>query len=197
MSSWSIYALKCPLGGEVRYIGATKSIERRYGQHCRVSENLGSTRRSNWLYGLIKQGLKPSIEVLESNLVCYNAAERRWIEHYRALGYELVNGNAGGFDLSHTHKSPKSNKSRGTRTRFAIHLQELNRFAIKCARSGDIDKALKHAENYLHIVAIIKNLKKRGLYDHFIGLYERRHGTNTQETTFDLLCDNQTIAKTP
>ncbi len=100
-----IYALCCPLSGEIRYVGKTISDPgHRLSQHLNHPKN---DHKGNWLAKLQKDGLRPSIEVLDtienSNDEDWQEVERFWIAYLRFLGCRLTNlenGGVGGKRLS-------------------------------------------------------------------------------------------------
>lgn len=59
-----IYLLKCPLSGEVKYVGKTANPERRYKQHVKKLDKQMTPKRK-WLEMLFAKNLKPIIEVIE------------------------------------------------------------------------------------------------------------------------------------
>jgi hypothetical protein len=57
-----IYSLKHPITNEVRYIGKTKNIKRRYYEHINTK---GNSYKSNWIKSLLNEGIKPIIDIIE------------------------------------------------------------------------------------------------------------------------------------
>jgi hypothetical protein len=96
-----VYALLDPRTADLRYIGVTKNPDRRLGQHSRLSNNRGRTKRANWLRSLLKSGLLPEMIILESGVSDWDEAERFWVSCWRTAGANLVNGNDGGKTLDH------------------------------------------------------------------------------------------------
>ena len=54
----TIYGLRCPIDGMIKYIGKTKKPKLRYMQHLR-NETTGSVLKRKWISILKEQGLKP------------------------------------------------------------------------------------------------------------------------------------------
>lgn len=92
---WSVYVLRCPDSGEVRYVGVSKAPEKRLARHM-TEARAGRTKRHNWVRSLDKANKHPVLEVIETDVEDWKSAERRWVSHYRSAGCNLVNGNDGG-----------------------------------------------------------------------------------------------------
>jgi len=94
-----IYKLLHPLTKEVRYVGKTTNTNRRLSSH--ISEaKLNKSKRYvlNWINSLLKQDLKPLLEIIE---VCdkniWQKREQYWIKYYRDLNSNLCNICDGGL----------------------------------------------------------------------------------------------------
>lgn len=96
-----IYTLSHPITNEVRYVGKTINIKRRYKQH--LYDKRGS-HKSNWVQSLRKQNLKPVITILEE---CDNWQEREiyWISQFGNLTNFLAGGGV-------EYKQPTSDETR-------------------------------------------------------------------------------------
>jgi group I intron endonuclease len=103
-----IYCLIDPRTNLVRYIGKTVNMRTRYSHHCSVYKNSQvSNLRANWLKGLLKEGLKPIMEVIEE--IDDNRTdfwEQHYISLYRSWGFPLTNMTSGG-EMSFGH-SPET-----------------------------------------------------------------------------------------
>ena len=55
----TIYGLLCLDSHICRYVGYSANVDKRYKQHCRHSENTGTTKRQTWIRGLLNEGKKP------------------------------------------------------------------------------------------------------------------------------------------
>lgn len=98
MKKGFIYGLRCPLSGEIKYIGQTiKSINRRLTEHkCDKRHN---PYKINWINKLDKLGIldKLKIELLEEcEKSLLNDREKFWIEKFKQEGNKLVNLTDGG-----------------------------------------------------------------------------------------------------
>ena len=91
-----IYGLKDPRDFQIKYIGKTIDINRRYKEHIQTHRNRKS-KKNSWVISLIKNGMQPIFEILEE---CEetNWVEREvyWIQYYKDLGFDLKNMTLGG-----------------------------------------------------------------------------------------------------
>jgi hypothetical protein len=91
-----IYALLDPDTDEVHYIGKTEYLDRRFGAHMQANP-AKSKKRAEWIRGLINEGKKPKLLVLEVRpFDDWVEAERDWIAYYRSLNAPLKNVHKGG-----------------------------------------------------------------------------------------------------
>lgn len=94
MKTAFIYGLRCPLTGQIRYVGKCENPKIRFPAHLRSEE---SCHRGNWLRLLKAKGLQPVFEVLAKVPDdSWEFWERSYIRLYRCLGFDLVNGTEGG-----------------------------------------------------------------------------------------------------
>ena len=93
----TIYTLEDPTTKVVRYIGKTEeSLSKRLTKHVYDSKRKIS-HRNNWISSLVKQGLRPTITLLEEvTSERWQLEEKYWIAQFRAWGFDLVNGTDGG-----------------------------------------------------------------------------------------------------
>lgn len=107
----SIYVLKHPVSGEIRYVGKTvKKLSDRLKIHIWAAAKGNKTHRCNWLRQLAKDGLVPVIEEIERLDIDANWQEREsfWITHYRGAGFSLTNATSGGEGMhgaTHTQEA--------------------------------------------------------------------------------------------
>jgi len=90
-----IYALKCPITDEIRYVGKTTNLNRRYNAHIKRC-NQNKYHSANWIRSLIENNLKPILITLEiCNDKNWDEKEKFWIKYYKAL-FDLTNFFEGG-----------------------------------------------------------------------------------------------------
>ena len=77
-----IYSLKHPITNEVRYIGKTINVKRRYKQHLYDKRN---SHKANWVRSLRNEGLKPIMEVIEICTDNWQEREIFWISQFNNL----------------------------------------------------------------------------------------------------------------
>lgn len=93
-----IYSLIDPFTNEIRYVGKTKNLEKRFRHHINNSKKR-NYHSANWIKSLLIKNRKPKIEILEE---CtkdnWEEREKYWISYYRKT-YDLTNildgGNGG------------------------------------------------------------------------------------------------------
>lgn len=92
-----IYKLIDPITKEIRYIGQTDNLKRRFNDHLSSSTNINSasynTHKSCWIRKLINNGYEPIMEIVDSceTLEQSNLLEKMYIEDFVEQGYRLTN----------------------------------------------------------------------------------------------------------
>lgn len=87
-----VYALTKPGTRDVRYVGCTTNLKRRYAEHLR--DITGQDAKAEWMRGLRERGLKPGLIILEMvNIEAGAQIEAMWISMFRhdSTGTKLVN----------------------------------------------------------------------------------------------------------
>lgn len=108
---WWIYVLEDPRTGEVRYVGKTCNPHSRLRYHCKASSLQSNSHRSNWIRGLLADGVRPAFRVIDAGMgTGHGLAERAWIREYRRRGARLVNSTDGGEGVSGFRRRPESNE---------------------------------------------------------------------------------------
>ncbi len=103
-----IYSIKDPRDYQIKYIGKTIDIKRRFKEHLQPSYLKANTYKNNWIKKILVEGLQPIFEVVEE---CFEdeweERERFWISYYRDLGFNLTNmcsGGEGGHGAARSEK---------------------------------------------------------------------------------------------
>lgn len=120
-----IYALRCPVTNEVRYIGASTNPVRRYYSH--LSDGVNARKRA-WLRALKTMGRRPELIILDR---CKWAEHRRvedgWTHYFIAQGNDIVNGIYSGY--SRLALRERGSRPGYEREYFADELARLSRQA--------------------------------------------------------------------
>lgn len=97
-----IYTLTDPFTNQVRYIGKTINLQRRYYQHCNkkiLQKN--KTYKNNWILNILNKNSKPIIDIIDDTSEDnWEQLEKYWIEQFRQWGFNLTNLAEGGQGCS-------------------------------------------------------------------------------------------------
>lgn len=137
-----IYALLHPVSKELKYIGKTVNIKKRFKYHC--YENY-ETRTGRWLKSI--RPLKPEMLIIDECFENWQENEIFWIAYFKFLGVELTNHTLGGegnygFKMSEETRLKMSNSLKGKK-----HTDEA-KAKMSITRKGRIGpmKGKKHSE---------------------------------------------------
>ena len=115
-----IYVLKNPENGEIRYVGQTNNLKRRYNTHIlrclKEKDSEYDTYKSRWLRSILSKNMKPIIEVIETceNLEQSNIREKYWIDKLSQDGKKLTNSQTNDVtEFSDLTKEKMSNAKKG------------------------------------------------------------------------------------
>lgn len=101
MKTTNIYVLIDPRTDEVRYVGKTTNIKKRYNKHINESKNSTKSHKKAWINGLLKQDLLPKIEIIDIVLIDeWQFWEKYWISQMKMWGFNLANHTNGGDGVS-------------------------------------------------------------------------------------------------
>lgn len=97
METVFIYGLFDPRNYRLKYIGQAVSPKNRLARHILHARKGVRSYKDNWIRGLLKHGLEPSLEILEECIKdnC-NDIEKVWIKDCKAIGIKLTNMTKGG-----------------------------------------------------------------------------------------------------
>jgi predicted GIY-YIG superfamily endonuclease len=96
---------------EIRYIGISSDVIRRYNDHCKCYKYKLHTKKNAWILNVLNNGGDIEIGLLEvcESLEIANNREKFFIEKYKKLGHRLTNSTIGGtvgtFGYKHTPQS--------------------------------------------------------------------------------------------
>jgi len=92
-----IYGLIDPRTSECRYVGKADNPHTRWTRHLQPGRLRVTSIKNSWLNGVLADGLKPELIILEQiPLNGWQAAEQWWIAYLQGLGARLTNGTSGG-----------------------------------------------------------------------------------------------------
>lgn len=127
-----IYALLDPVTKEIRYIGCSKHIHKRWINHCKIQTciKFKSTYLHKWLRSL---AAKPLYIVIEetSNI---QEREKYWISFYKNEGAKLVNTTDGGEGVCGYKFSDEQKKMISEKTKKAMKNPLIH---AKCVEGGN------------------------------------------------------------
>lgn len=93
-----IYTLTDPRTNEIKYVGKTNDIKKRYRNHIQESiKGLKKTHKHCWIRSLLNINIKPIIDILEE----YDGNDWEWLEIMwigiiKSWGFNLTNIGDGG-----------------------------------------------------------------------------------------------------
>lgn len=118
MKGYAVYSLCEPGTGEVRYVGYSKDVRRRFRSHCKQA---GDDHKSRWVQKLRREGLLPHlvIKCFVQDSTEAKRVEIALIAAYRSRAFPLTNGTAGGDGLSNPSAAVREKLSKVARKRSA------------------------------------------------------------------------------
>lgn len=126
-----IYKLTDPITHEIRYIGQTDNIKRRYNDHISSSINKNSssynTYKCCWIRKVINNNLFPIIEIIEEcdTLEISNIREKYYINKLTMDGYKLTNSYVSDVtEFSIETKKKMSNSRKGKTLEEIVGLEK-------------------------------------------------------------------------
>jgi len=126
-----IYSLKDPITLEIRYVGQTNNIERRFRDHISSSindrNNKYNTHKSRWIRKLINNGYEPIIEVIDQCVTVdeSNSLERFYINKFTNEGLQLTNSYSTDVtDFSLDTRKKMSSAKRGKKLEEIVGLEK-------------------------------------------------------------------------
>jgi hypothetical protein len=108
MEKYYIYKLTDPLTDQVRYIGKTNNIAKRFSSHL---NDKSKSHKASWITSLKNKGLLPTVEILEEfdcEQQCY-LKEVEYIQQYDNLTNHQLGGIGGCSESTRGCNNPNSN----------------------------------------------------------------------------------------
>jgi hypothetical protein len=107
--------LSDPRNNQIRYVGkSNKPISRLLGHLNDI--NNSNTYKNNWIKSLLKQNLKPILEIIdEVDIFDWIFWEKYWISQFKAWGFKLTNLTEGGDGFKGQHSELTKQKMSKTR----------------------------------------------------------------------------------
>ena len=84
-----IYGLYCPIAKEIKYVGCSSNICRRYESH--LSNHEANKYKKKWIEELKVMGLKPVLLTLQIISDSFFEFEEKWIKFAIREGHDLTN----------------------------------------------------------------------------------------------------------
>jgi len=147
-----IYVLIDPDTEQIRYIGQTNNIKKRYLYHIYEAlhpeySSSPNTHKNRWIRKLNSKNKKPIIKIIEATDYEHrNEKELYWIDHYKNLNYKLTN-TINGSTETQNYKREKGLKVEKTQLFLKIKKNLLNSLRRFCCMAYNIklDKIDKNA----------------------------------------------------
>jgi len=120
-----IYTLSDPNTNQVRYIGKTNNLERRYKRHtCKFTLVNENTFKSKWILSLLDDEKLPILEVIDECVdKIIDNLESYWISQFKCWGFDLTNMTDGGDGF----KGNSKYQIRSEYSKFLIKMNNRNR----------------------------------------------------------------------
>lgn len=132
-----IYTLSHPESGEIRYVGKTTNLKRRFYQHSniKVCKKLTNKHLGNWLLSILNKQLVPIMDIIEECENDWVISEQYWIEQFKVWGFNILNVTKGGEGFGHKHteesKKKMSLSQKGVSRNFSKEVIEQKRLHFK------------------------------------------------------------------
>jgi len=164
-----IYTLSHPITNEVRYVGKTINIKRRYKQH--LYDKRGS-HKASWVKSLKNEGLKPIMNIVEiCTLDNWEIQEKYWIRQFDKLTNLKSGGNDGYQRITTEETKEKIRQANLGKTLSKEHKKKISDNAIKRPISidGVIYESISDATRILkfHYTTIYRRVHNGDFLNYF------------------------------
>lgn len=147
-----IYALRCPIANDIRYIGKTKNPNTRLAAHIKKAQLMQTDHHcARWIRQLLALGLAPTLEIVQTVQAGedWREVEAHCIAEYRDAGNQLTNMTAGGDGFHDVHPDVLKKRGKATSAYLRLHkaehtarMQEISRRPeVQAAKSASLRKA--------------------------------------------------------
>lgn len=152
-----IYVLRDPRTDEIRYVGKTGNLRKRFPRHLREAKKGTKWHVSNWIRLLVSLELKPVMQVIEEcTKEGWTERETYWIAYGRQVDWRLTNHTDGGEGISgwnHTEEtrfklseSQKGNKHTDERRRNESEAQKGNKNSLGYKHTDEHNRKIGEAK---------------------------------------------------
>lgn len=167
-----IYILRHPETFEIKYVGKTNNIKRRFAQHKskKCLEKTGSKKLASWILKLLSSNMFPVMEIIEECTDNWAERERYWISYY--ANSNLCNLSEGGEGVGHNNSTKSKIKNTLTgRKRSAAEKEAISKAMIgkKRGKYSNTDGHKKRYEDPEERKKCGIKLRKR------VGQYDLKH----------------------
>lgn len=155
--------------GNIRYIGKTKDIKRRFREHIKNYDN-SESYKNNWIKSLVKKGDYPVISILDE--VEYEDSsffEMYWISQLECWGFKLTNLTIGG-EGTIGYKFSDEQKQKMRKPKSKEHIENLRKTLTGRKLNDDwknnIREGCKNSEKMLEVNRRIGKEKEIEVYQY-------------------------------
>ena len=165
-----IYILRHPETFEVKYVGKTNNIKRRFAQHKskKCLEKTGSKKLASWILKLLSNNLFPIMEIIEECDDNWAEREKYWISYYSNTT-TLCNLSEGGEGVGHNDSTKSKIKNALVGRKRSDEEKEAISKAMTDKKRGKYTNTEGHKKRYENPEerkkCSIKLRKKVGQYD--------------------------------
>lgn len=134
-----VYALRDPQTDQVRYVGKSDNVERRFSGHINEAKRGRTDHKNRWIASLLKNGMRPSVVILEVCGENWREREVWWIDKLKTDGCSLTNSKSGGDGCDPTdetrRKMSEAKKGKPSLRRGAIASDETRKKQSDAAKA--------------------------------------------------------------
>lgn len=182
-----IYILKHPETNEIRYVGKTTNIKRRFAQHKnkKCLEKTASKKLASWILKLLKNNLIPIMEIIEECDDNWVEREKYWVSFYGINN--LCNLSEGGDGVGHNDYTKTKIKNSLTGRKRTNEEKKAISKAMMGKKRPNSGKAISEAhkkryesleERRKHGIKLSKSIKRKSINGDIIEIYPSMRETS-------------------